>query len=169
MKPTKKYAWAFNAIDFKPISPDETGHELERIRLLYGELQAPAVVEESRSDSAVLHPCFEWDDTKAARRFRVRQARKIIQCIGTMHTTQDGQTEVMRYYVNVRDPSGSRSYHRMPDALTDEQLRPRVLKELQSTMMFFKNKYKAYKDLAEIFSTVEGVLENFLAESPNHS
>lgn len=36
------------------------------------------IVDKARDESTELHKCFEWDDTKAAERYRLHQARQIV-------------------------------------------------------------------------------------------
>ena len=62
------------------VTADQAAHELERIRESIG-LTPKNVVNESRPTDAPLHPCFEWDDTKAAERYREGQARTIIRAV----------------------------------------------------------------------------------------
>ena len=165
-RPTTKYEWAGKVLGFKPIDPNATGNELERIRKAHGELTPTDVVDESRPEDAVLHPCFEWDDEVAAGRWRVRQARKIVQCIGIRYKTEDGgEGEVKRYYVSVKK-AGTRSYIRIPEALADDEIRALVLEELRLAIQSIERKYQGYKELAEIFTHVNKVIENLGPSKP---
>ena len=62
-----------------PVSAQEAGEELDRIRSRYGTLQPAAVVDESRPEEAPLHPVFEWDDATAAEHYREHQATNLIK------------------------------------------------------------------------------------------
>lgn len=161
-----KYEWASKTIGFKPIDANATGNELERIRKAHGELNPVTVLDESRPEDAVLHPCFEWDNEAAAGKWRLRQARKIVQCIGVRYKTEDGgEGEVKRYYVSVKK-AGSRSYVRIPEALADDEMRALVLKELQLAIKSIEKKYRGYKELAEIFTHVNKVIEDLAPSKP---
>lgn len=46
-----------------------------------GELTAKEILELARPPSSYLHRFFEWDDSVAAERYRLNQARKIIQVL----------------------------------------------------------------------------------------
>ena len=39
------------------------------------------VLEKAKDENSELHKCFEWDDTVAANKYRLQQARQIIQFI----------------------------------------------------------------------------------------
>lgn len=43
-------------------------------------LVAEEVVEVARDESSPLHQCFTWDDTEAAKQYRLVQARRLISC-----------------------------------------------------------------------------------------
>lgn len=79
-----------------------------------GSLTPEAVVDDARDPESVLHPCFEWDDTKAAHQHRLNQARGLIRI--RMTTTVDE--------VEVSAPS----YVRTPDAHQKDQGYTSVLK-----------------------------------------
>ncbi len=54
------------------------GEELERIERKHGRITPGNVLEESRPTGAVLHSLFEWNDSAAAEKFRLEQAREVI-------------------------------------------------------------------------------------------
>ncbi len=58
------------------------------------DLTAARVVEESRAESAVLHGEFEWNDTKAANKYREHQARNIINAITIKTVATDSDDEI---------------------------------------------------------------------------
>lgn len=67
------------------------------------DLTAARVVEESRAESAVLHGEFEWNDIKAADKYREHQARNIINAITikTVATSDDEIPATIRAFFNV--------------------------------------------------------------------
>jgi len=76
-----------------PVSAQEAGEELDRIRNRYGTLQPAAVVDESRPDEAPLHPVFEWDDEQAAERYREHQAASLIKRVKVVVEPTDDDDE----------------------------------------------------------------------------
>ena len=67
-----------------------------------GRLTPDALVEAARAASHPLHACFDWDDTRAAAKWRREQAREIIARV-TVEITRSGR--VIDTIVYVRDPS----------------------------------------------------------------
>ena len=39
------------------------------------------IVEKARNESTELHKCFDWDDTTAAEKWRIQQARQVVCCL----------------------------------------------------------------------------------------
>lgn len=73
-----------------------------------GRLTAKAVVEDARNEDSPLHAEFEWNDAKAAEKFRLEQARTLIQSF--------------KVYIELRDVViAAPAWVRDPDAESDEQ------------------------------------------------
>lgn len=81
------------------VEAQSVGQELDRIRHTHGELTPQAVVDESRSDDAVLHPCFTWDDAEAAELHRRHEARTIVRSV---RVTYPDKEESEPAYVHIR-------------------------------------------------------------------
>lgn len=68
--------------------------ELERIFATRGRLTPADVVEEAAAETSPMHAQFEWDDTEAARRFRVVQAAGLIRSFKVTITKSSPSGEV---------------------------------------------------------------------------
>lgn len=88
------------------VDAQAAGEELERIHRQRGVIDAAAVVDESRPETAPLHPAFEWDDQVAAEQHRRWQARQIIRSVEVVIQT-DGKPEQQPVYVHCPAPSES--------------------------------------------------------------
>ena len=135
------------------VSAAAAANELERIFKKYGEIAPETVVEESRAEESVLHDLFEWDDAKAAEKYRVTQARFIIRNIVNEEGTEDGPILV-------------RSYHNMEQAyapttviMSDRDMRERLLEQALAEMESFRAKYHHLKALADVFIAMDEALK----------
>lgn len=82
---------------------DAVAARLERIRLNHdGVLTPDDVVKDARRDSSPLHDQFEWDDTVAAGKYRIEQARELIRTVTFTVTTT---TDVIQVPYYIRDTS----------------------------------------------------------------
>lgn len=66
-----------------------------------GRLTPDAVVEAASEPDSPLHPCFEWDDTEAAARYRLDQARTLIRSVRVVVRTDTREVSTVYY---LRDP-----------------------------------------------------------------
>jgi len=71
-----------------------------------GRLTPDAIVDDAKSHDSPLHEHFEWDDSVAAGKFRIDQARGLIRWVSQKITTE-GKTICVPFYI--RDPTASGS------------------------------------------------------------
>lgn len=69
-----------------------------------GRLAPADVVEAARDPQSPLHSHFEWDDTDAARKYRLDQARTLIRSVKIEVTVREVPLSVVSY---VRDPDAN--------------------------------------------------------------
>jgi len=108
---------------------------IQRIRSLEnerGELTPHAVLDDARDPSSPLHSQFDWDDTRAAEKYRVEQARRLIRTVRLVITERNTQVRSVAY---VRDPDkeyADAGYVSTAALRTDEQrARAALVKELE--------------------------------------
>ena len=90
------------------VTAQVAGVELSRIREHYGRLAPADVVNESRPETAALHPCFTWDDAVAAEKYRQKEAGALIRVV---HVVDPDATDQGRAFVNVvAGDDGEHSY-----------------------------------------------------------
>lgn len=150
---TMVYKYAVNGIF--PISAQTAGEELEKIERKHGEVTKELVLESARSAKSVLHPCFEWNDTKAAEKFRLTQATRLINAV-TIVVDEAEVTEV-RAFVNVTDSNKGR-FINVQSALTDEDAREIVLRRALNELQAFKKKYADLSELAVVFAAIAQIV-----------
>ncbi len=123
------YQWKLPGVYSVPAQ--DAGAELDRIYLQRGKMDAADIVDESRPENAVLHPCFEWRDSVAAEKWREQQARNICCCLVTVSETADAAPIRARTFVHVKN-----TYRPMTVVVSDkdamEELAASVLRELRA-------------------------------------
>lgn len=76
---------------------------LKKIAALSGGRITPdAVLADAKSPKSPLHDQFEWDDSEAAKQWRLNQARELIRSVRVDITTESRTVSTVCY---VRDPS----------------------------------------------------------------
>lgn len=134
--------------------------ELERIAEQNGGvLKAEAVVLAARPEWSPLHTWFEWDDTAAAERWRLHQARGLINVVVKYHETAPDKRVPMKVFVSLtpdREEDGG-GYRVATTVLSDEAMRAQMLADAKQEMRNFKTKYERLTELAEVFEAMERV------------
>jgi hypothetical protein len=63
------------------VEPEAVASALAKVATEEGMLKPEAVVNAARDAANPLHPCFTWDDSKAAEKQRLHEARLLIKCV----------------------------------------------------------------------------------------
>lgn len=146
--------------DFRPglavknLTPAAIGQELARIREQRGALTPLAVVEAARAKKNPLHAAFEWDDSAAAHQYRLTQARRLIVSVRVIEPEQEANVPA---FVSVRVPDTGRQYLPTVEALSDEQLRARVLQEVRQFIESVERRYRHFAELAGLLAGLREV------------
>lgn len=131
-----------------PVDAQTAGEELDRIYQRDGVVSPEAVVKDNTDPSAPLHGCFEWDDTKAAHKYRVSQAQHIIRTIVTIPDASP-QKEPVRAFVNV-----SSDYHPTRVVMENSDMRNELLASALAELKAFQRKYSALSELSGVFDAI---------------
>lgn len=129
------------------------GDELERISNSKP-LTPENIVDESRSETAVLHNCFDWNDKTAAESYRQVQAREIVRNIVTVSVDGAEVAESVRAFVSIQGDYKPISVVVKTKDYQDEMLQ-KALRELQS----FQRKYSGLSQLAEVFESINRIMK----------
>jgi hypothetical protein len=131
--------------------------ELEQIRAVHGGILRPEdVVKFARNSKTALHSQFTWDDTEAAKQYRLWQARSVINvCVEILPVNN----KEARVYVSLMDdrktPGGG--YRSIVDVMSDADRRAKLLEEACREFAYFREKYKELKELAPLFEAMDGI------------
>lgn len=108
------------------------------------------IVEKAKDPSSELHKCFEWDDKKAAYKYRLSQARTIM--CNLVFVTNDEENDVRVFYNLTFEKS---EYHPTKLILQNPDEYQVLLNKAKNELQAFKNKYKTLKELKQIFDLIE--------------
>lgn len=121
------------------------------------EITPENVLKKAKNKKTELHKCFEWDNTVAGEKYRLIQARQIIQhfVIVTPEEKEEEEPVKIRSYQvttqrNVYEPT--RLIMQKPDEY--KALLKRAKAELES----FKQRYKTLTELEELFEIIDELL-----------
>lgn len=111
-----------------------------------GFITAESVLSAAANPTSSLHTRFEWDDTEAARRFRVVQAGLLIRSVKITVATSAEETRRVRAFVSIPRAEGPSEYVPTMEALADER-RDVVLQQAIREVAALRRKYSALIDI----------------------
>lgn len=163
-----KYSWK-NGYSYS-VPAATVGAVLTKIEKKQGAVTSEAFLDYSRNEDSETHNMFEWDDTIAAEKFRLSQARWIINQIEVEIVYDKKEPEQMEVeflqsagpinsFVNVETKSvGKRAvYHNVVRAMQDDNSRKVVLRNALYELNAFKNKYRCFKEFAGVIKEIKKV------------
>lgn len=144
------YQWKIPGVI--PVNAQTAGEELERIYKRDGSVEPETVVLESKDEKAPLHKCFEWDDKKAAHKYRVHQAQGIIRALVSVNETPS-KPKGVRAFVSVES-----EYQPIKVVMSDEKKRAFLLQSALCELKSFQTKYSDLQELASVFAAIKEVI-----------
>lgn len=147
-----RYEWRPGS-RFSHLDPQVVGEELDRIERERGALTAEVVVEEAADPSSPLHPAFEWNDSAAAHRYRLEQARALMRSlIVRVYIPARERSEPVRARLAVTAPGGGpKRYVWYTEAMRRPEWRKEVLEQARRDLRALLTKYAVFRELAAIF------------------
>lgn len=118
-----------------------------------GELTPQAVLDAARIKTSPLNPHFEWNDSVAAEKYRLDQARNLIRIVRVEDdTAEDGTSPA---YISINDGDG-RAYRALDTVKRSVDLQIALLKQARRDLEAWE---KRYRDLGDICKHVKEARE----------
>lgn len=152
MNPEINYQWKMKGLA-KGVDPSRAAEELHRLQDIYGQLSPEIIVNEAKNPNSILHPVFEWNNTKAAFNYRLQQARILLNNIQIKLIT-DGETREISVFEVTTFKDGYKSIDTFsPDNI--EYVKDSIKQQLE----YLRNKLKLYKEFNEILELINQAIE----------
>lgn len=144
------------------------GEELERLKKVNdGFLDAEIVLESAKRKKSPLHSHFEWNDTEAARKYRLEQARYMIRSIEVEIITSEGDRRSERAFLNIQvSPveKGEIPVHKYTDIQTiakNPYYKNQVIQNALREAREWSKRYEDYNELDGIRYAIRKAVKNF--------
>lgn len=131
------------------------GKELE-VLANENNLTPEAVLNIAKDENSSLHNLFEWNDEIAAEKYRLSQARQIIQQIVVVNNHPNAEAREIRAFVTESKNNGH--YQLITTVIEDPITYEVLLKRAKLELQAFKDKYKSIIEFKELFSEIDKVL-----------
>jgi len=130
---------------------------LESIRKKNGGiLRAEDVVTAARPINHPLHSRFTWDNTEAAKQYRLWQAREMIRVTVTFIGKARSTTRAYVSLIDDRKNEGG-GYRTIQSVMLNKSMRQSLLNEALAELKVFELKYHQLKELVPIFNAAQRV------------
>jgi len=121
-----------NGAPFPKKDAQKIGEELENIKAKKN-LTPNNVVEKAKNKKSILHKYFEWDNSEAAEKYRLQQAKNIINHVVEVIVIKGNVIEE-RAYFNVIAKNNERSYVSLTEVIKVPSYKKQLLGEMQTTL-----------------------------------
>lgn len=119
-----------------------------------GLLMPEDVVQAARRESSPLHSQFEWDDGEAADKYRIWQARHLINVSVEYIVTGTKRIET-KVFVHLSTDRKTGGYRTFVDVVADDDQRSQMIQDSLDAMVSFQEKYKRLSELRNVFKAMD--------------
>ena len=142
-----------------PVKAETAASTIRSLQASLGQesITAQELLDASRDEDSPLHDCFEWDDTVAAEKYRLWQARHIINSLEIEIVSEDKPAIKTRLFLNIERvaPKSKGEFVGVDVVLGNRDYRNRVLSYALSELRAFQRKYSAYEELMGVCKAID--------------
>jgi len=143
-----------------PIKAQTAGECLAELKEKHKKITPELVLKEAKKKKSPLHSCFTWNDTKAALKCRLDEARYLIRMItvkieGSSIDPQRAFVCVSDQYIGGEDESGH--YLPIQEAFTNPATRSLILNRAVNELKEFRKRYEEFEELAKVFDAMDSL------------
>lgn len=117
-----------------------------------GKVTPQEVLEKARDKNLELHKCFEWDDSVAAEKYRLQQARAII--VNLVYAPKTKEEEPVRCFQITTERC---TYQPTKQFLVQENEYQSLLARAKAELESFKRRYATLTELESVFEAIESI------------
>ena len=152
------YTYTF-AGGFKQEYAQTVGELCEKLEASDGGLTPQTLLDASRDESSPTHALFEWDDTKAAEKWRLEQASSLIRNIRIVRTDDTEERKALKDKGFVVTPGRQSAYVSLDTALHRENYRAYLIEQAKRDCETFEAKYRRVSELASVIAAMDEFVE----------
>lgn len=136
---------------------EELKHKLHRA------VKPHDIVKDAASPESVYHAYFEWDDKKAGPKFRLQQARHLLQHLRVIYHDAEGKRVSVRKYLRVRlstpaDHELKSGYVPRTQVLKTAHLREQVVETARQMLESFKIRFRMFTEIEAVYPHIDAAI-----------
>ena len=139
------------------LDPKAVGAHLELLRQkCKGEITPKDVVDDARHNNSPLHSFFEWNDSAAAERHRLNQARGLIRSVVAIYREDKKPARKLKAFVHIPE-AGAPHYRETMHALSQQRTRELVLQQAWREFQNWRRRYEELDEFARLFEQADKI------------
>ena len=127
----------------------------EEIYAIGEEATPEQVLEKARDENSELHKCFEWDDSIAAEKYRLVQARQVLRFVVVRNEPPEEEKPPIRVFFK---PKGSAGYKPTEIIIKQKDEYQALLEQAMIELQAFKAKYACLSELEELWEAIDNAI-----------
>jgi hypothetical protein len=127
-----------------------------------GMLKPENVVKFAENEATHLHKCFEWNDSKAANRYRLNQARQQISMYVTVVESPKGPVKIRAFQSLPSDRQSGGGYRKTTDIMQDDALVAELVGSAMKDLATVRQRYEAVQALSPVWEAADQVATRVL-------
>lgn len=140
------------------VAADVVGKVCEELERSESGLTPRSLLDYSRDVNSPTHDEFEWDDSVAAEKFRLKQAHQLIIDLRIVHDNADREVTKDRAFIVT--PERKSEYVPLQKALTNDEWRIGLLAQARKDSEIFLAKYRRLEELASVNAAMEAFVSS---------
>lgn len=136
------------------------GECLANIEEKKGILTPTIVIQEAKKKKSVMHDYFEWDDSIAGPKYRIHQARQLMNHIEVeIINNGDKEPERIKMFHNIQiiDDSKDRAYLSLSTIISSADYRNQIIEKALKELQAWQHRYLQYAELKPIFKAIKKI------------
>ena len=141
------------------VSAQTVGEICEELGKSEAGLSPKTLLDASRDENSPLHNEFDWDDTVAAEKWRLEQARILIAHVRIVYSDTEQEQKAIKERGFVSTPGRQSVYVSMDTALHNENYRNYLLQQAKRDSENFLAKYRRVQELSRVVEEMDRFLK----------
>lgn len=130
---------------------------------LHRDVKPQDIVKDATNPQSPYHKFFEWDDTKAGPKFRLQQARQLLQHLRVIYHDAEGNAVSVRKYIRVQlstpaDHELKSGYVPRGKVLKTANLREQVVVMARQVLESFKVRFRQFSEIEAVYPHVDAAI-----------
>jgi len=147
--------------DDEPVADDAVVDALRRIGKNDGDgiIQPEVIVSIAVNPDSPLHRYFTWDDTEAARQFRLAQARNLVRRV-LITRTPTPEPSFVNVTIQRTDGTIRRGYVETKRAVVEPDLYVQIVADARRGLIAYRNRLSAFDQAHELVAGLDRLIED---------